>query len=228
MSIMDFTLRILVAFAFGTAIGFERQYRHRMAGIRTNVIVCMGACLFVMFSILDGSGDRTRLAAQVVSGIGFLGGGVIIREGLNIRGLNTAATLWCTAAIGVLVSEGFILHAGIGTLMILVANTALRPIARRMYNNSPNQAEDDEYNYVIHVKCLISDEFHIRSLLMHMVNEEKIILRNLESQDLSMEEKVIVKANVISVGKNDMCLEKIVNRIGLEAGVVSIGWEIQE
>ena len=73
MTLMDFALRILVAFALGTVIGFERQYRHRMAGIRTNVIVCMGACLFVMFSILDGSGDRTRIAAQVVSGIGFLG-----------------------------------------------------------------------------------------------------------------------------------------------------------
>ena len=228
MTLMDFALRILVAFALGTVIGFERQYRHRMAGIRTNVIVCMGACLFVMFSILDGSADRTRIAAQVVSGIGFLGGGVIIREGLNIRGLNTAATLWCTAAIGVLVSEGFILHAGIGTLMILVANTALRPLARRMYNSSANQLEDDEFNYAIYVKCWNKDEFHIRSLLMHMVNEEKIVLRNLESEDLVTEEKVTVKANVISIRKNDMCLEKIVNRIGLEEGVVSIGWEIQE
>ena len=228
MTLMQFALRILVAFTLGTVIGFERQYRHRMAGIRTNVIVCMGACLFVMFSILDGSADRTRIAAQVVSGIGFLGGGVIIREGLNIRGLNTAATLWCTAAIGVLVSEGFILHAGIGTLMILVANTALRPLARRMHNSSTSQLEDDEFNYVIHVKCWNKDEFHIRSLLMHMVNEEKIVLRNLESEDLVTEEKVTVKASVISIRKNDMCLEKIVNRIGLEEGVVSIGWEIQE
>lgn len=228
MTIINFALRISVAFALGTVIGFERQYRHRMAGIRTNAIVCMGACLFVMFSILDGSADRTRIAAQVVSGIGFLGGGVIIREGLNIRGLNTAATLWCTAAIGVLVSEGFILHAGIGTLMILFANTALRPLARRMYNSSANQLEDDEFNYAIYVKCWNKDEFHIRSLLMHMVNEEKIVLRNLESEDVAMEEKVTVKANVISVRKNDMCLEKIVNRIGLEEGVVSIGWEIQE
>lgn len=228
MTLMNFALRILVAFALGTVIGLERQYRHRMAGIRTNVIVCMGACLFVMFSILDGSADRTRVAAQVVSGIGFLGGGVIIREGLNVRGLNTAATLWCTAAIGVLVSEGFILHAGIGTLMILVANTALRPIAKRMYNSSVSEPEDDEYNYVIRVKCLSKDEFHVRSLLMNMVNEEKIVLRNLESQDIAMDEKVMVKANVISVGKNNICLEKIVSRIGLEEGVFSIGWEIEE
>lgn len=227
MTLKDFIIRILVAFVLGTIIGFERQYRHRMAGIRTNALVCVGACLFAMFPILDGSGDRTRIAAQVVSGIGFLGGGVIIREGLNIRGLNTAATLWCAAAIGVLTSEGFIIHAIVGTVIILIANIALRPLARRIYSKKDSELED-EFNYEISVKCESKDEFHIRSLLMRMVNDEDIMLRNLESHNIESGEKVQVKSLVVSVGKNDVCLEKIVGRISLEAGVEYVGWEVQE
>ncbi len=227
MNIIDFSIRIIMACVLGTVIGFERQYRHRMAGIRTNVLVCVGACLFVTFSILDGSSDRTRVAAQVVSGIGFLGGGVIIREGFNIRGLNTAATLWCTASIGVLTSEGFILQAAIGTIIILFVNIALRPLGRKIYRDNGTQVED-EFSYEIRVKCMNKDEFHIRYLLMHMVKDEDIMLRNLESQDTEVDEKVNVKAEVVSIGKNDMCLEKIVSRISLESGVVSIGWKIQE
>lgn len=228
MNIIDFSIRIVMACVLGTVIGFERQYRHRMAGIRTNVLVCVGACLFVMFSILDGCSDRTRIAAQVVSGIGFLGGGVIIREGFNIRGLNTAATLWCTASIGVLTSEGFILQAAIGTIIILFVNIVLRPLGRKIYRDNGNQGEEDEISYEIRVKCMNKDEFHIRYLLMNMVKDEDIMLRNLESQDSDLDEKVNVKAEVVSIGKNDMCLEKIVGRISLESGVVSIGWKIQE
>lgn len=83
----------------------QRHYAYRMAGIRTSALVCIVACLFVMFSILDNTYDRTRIAAQVASGIGFPCGGVILKEGVNIRALNTAATICCTASIGVLVSE---------------------------------------------------------------------------------------------------------------------------
>lgn len=227
MTITDFSIRIAVAFVLGAGIGFERQYRHRMAGIRTNVLVCVGACLFVMFSILDGGADKTRLAAQVVSGIGFLGGGVIIREGFNIKGLNTAATLWCTAAIGVLTSAGFIIHAVIGTIIILIANTVLRPLARRMYKKEADELED-EFVYEINIKCGNKEKFHIRSFLMHMVNDEDIILRHLESKDIELGDKVIVRAQLVSIGKGDMILEKIVSRISLEPGVASIGWELQE
>lgn len=227
MSILNFSIRIAVACVLGIIIGFERQYRHRMAGIRTNVLVCVGSCLFVMFSMLDVTGDKTRIAAQVVSGIGFLGGGVIIREGFNIRGLNTAATLWCTASIGVLTSGGFILHATIGTIIILFVNIALRPLGRKIYRENSSEVED-EFDYEIRVQCMNKDEFHIRSLLMHMVKDENIMLRNLESQDVELSEKVNVKAEVVSIGKNDMCLEKIVSRISLESGVVSIGWKIKE
>ena len=97
-------INLAVAVVLGSAIGFERQWRHRLAGLRTNTLVALGAASFVVFeALVPDESSPTRIAAQVVSGVGFLGAGVIFREGLNVRGLNTAATLWCSAAVGVLV-----------------------------------------------------------------------------------------------------------------------------
>lgn len=88
------------AFLLGGLIGFERQFRHRLAGLRTNTLVAVGAATFVVFSsLVSGDSSPTRVAAQIVSGIGFLGAGIIFKEGFNVRGLNTAATLWCSAAV---------------------------------------------------------------------------------------------------------------------------------
>jgi putative Mg2+ transporter-C (MgtC) family protein len=91
---------LALAVALGSIIRFERQWRNRLAGLRTNTLVALGAASFVVFAALfPEESSPTRVAAQVLSGIGFLGAGVIFREGLNDRGLNTAATLWCSAAI---------------------------------------------------------------------------------------------------------------------------------
>ena len=98
----EIAFRLGSALLFGGIIGFERQWHQRMAGLRTNALVSLGAAGFVVFSMAVADSSPTRVAAQVVSGIGFLGAGVILREGINIRGLNTAATLWCSAMVGTL------------------------------------------------------------------------------------------------------------------------------
>ncbi|MER3554881.1 MAG: magnesium transporter [Meiothermus sp.] len=132
MSVPEFTLRLVVALALGAAIGFERSRRQGLAGIRTNALVACGAAQFVMLSGLMGAGDPTRIAAQVVSGVGFLGAGVILRDGgISVRGLNTAATLWGAAAVGSLSGAGFILYALPGTLAIVFANLVLRGLELR-------------------------------------------------------------------------------------------------
>ena len=103
MPIEQAAINLAVALGLSAVIGFERQWRNRLAGLRTNTLVSLGAATFVIFAALvPGEASPTRVAAQVVSGIGFLGAGLIFREGLSVRGLNTAATLWCSAAIGVL------------------------------------------------------------------------------------------------------------------------------
>src|SRR6202165_3075327 len=102
-----------MATLMGACIGFERQWRQRMAGLRTNTLVAIGAASFVIFEgLFPNDGSPTRMAAQVVSGIGFLGAGIIFREGLQVTGLNTAATLWCSAAVGLLAGSGPPPHTG--------------------------------------------------------------------------------------------------------------------
>jgi putative Mg2+ transporter-C (MgtC) family protein len=126
MDLLTFAIRIGVAFCLGTVVGFERQQRQGLTSARTNALVSVGAAQFVALSTLIGATDLSRIAAQVVSGIGFLGAGVILRTGTHIRGLNTAATLWGVAAVGSLSGAGFLLEATIGTAFILLANLILR------------------------------------------------------------------------------------------------------
>ncbi|AKL96530.1 hypothetical protein CACET_c30860 [Clostridium aceticum] len=223
----SFIIRITIAFVLGGAIGVERQKRQRMAGIRTNALVALGAFLFVTVSMMiEGEGSPTRMAAQVVSGIGFLGAGVIIRDGLNIRGLNTAATLWCSAAIGVLTSTGFVGEAIIGTIFILIANIYLRHVVHAV-EKQPASRGGFETVYSLRIVCSDKAEFHIRALLIHMLQGEDIMLTNLESEDIAGTETVEVVARITSLMKNHATLEKIASRIGLESGISSVGWEVE-
>src|SRR5947208_12070583 len=142
-------LRLSAGVGLGTVIGFERQYRARMAGLRTNALVAAGATLFVLLSahgFTGGSADPTRVAAQVVSGIGFLGAGVIIREGLTVRGLNTAATLWCSAAVGALAGAGLYQPAVVGAVVVLAVNIALR-WAGRAIDRRPQSGDEQPTSY---------------------------------------------------------------------------------
>jgi putative Mg2+ transporter-C (MgtC) family protein len=135
-------LRLSVAAGLGGAIGFERELRERQAGLRTHLVVCLGSALFTIVSaygfheFLTGGGnivrtDPTRIAAQIVTGIGFLGAGAIIREGLSVRGLTTAATLWVVAAIGMACGAGYYWPAAGATLLTILALWPLRILAYR-------------------------------------------------------------------------------------------------
>ncbi len=229
MTWTEFAIRLVVAFLLGSALGLERQWRQRMAGLRTNTLVATGAALFVMLSVLTpGDSSPTRIAAQVVSGIGFLGGGVILREGLTVRGLNTAATLWCAAAIGSLSGAGLLLHAGIGTVAVLVANLILRPLGYRI-NQQPLRGTELELCYRCDVVCRTQDEAHVRALLLQTVSSGKLQLRSLYSEDLEdTPDRVSVEAELVTQERNDVFLEQIVSRLSLEPGVIAIRWRIIE
>jgi putative Mg2+ transporter-C (MgtC) family protein len=132
-SLLDTLISLGAAFLLGAAIGYERQYRQRTAGLRTNVLVAVGAAIFVdMADRLDGHSGAVRVVSYVVSGIGFLGAGVIMREQGNVRGLNTAATLWGSAAVGCCAGADLLLEATLGAMFVLMANTLLRPLVIRM------------------------------------------------------------------------------------------------
>lgn len=228
--VLDFTIRLLLSVFLGFVIGFERQWSRHPAGIITNVLVAVGSFLFTSFSFASGVDikDETRVAAQVVTGIGFLGAGVIMRQGLNIRGLNTAATIWCSGAIGVLCANGSLWKPIIGAVVIIIINVALRPVAHKVRDVrlvSKKQGEDyNEKLYVIRVTCADNEEYRIRTLITQMVASEQTVLKDIESTDAEGE-KVKIKATVISEENQSVQIEKMVSRISVEEGVLSAGWK---
>ena len=148
-----FLLNIAVALALGFAIGLERQWRQHPAGLRTNALVALGAALFVSLSrLMNDEGSPTRIASYIVSGLGFLGGGVILRDGLNVKGMNTAATIWCTGAVGTLAGAGFPLEAVAGTVSILTVHLGLRPVVRWIESHTKTTTDVETY-YRLRVVC---------------------------------------------------------------------------
>jgi putative Mg2+ transporter-C (MgtC) family protein len=133
MTFTTFILQTLLALALGSLIGLERQWHRRLVDLKTNALVAMGAAFFMMTAAsATGYVDPIRMAGQIVVGVGFIGGGLLFRDGTQTRGINTAATLWCSAAIGVLCGLGRGVEAAVGTALLVAANTLLRDVARRL------------------------------------------------------------------------------------------------
>jgi putative Mg2+ transporter-C (MgtC) family protein len=142
ITISDFTIRLLCALAAGLLIGMEREWHKKPAGIRTNTLVATGAGLFVLLAleITPQTGDPSRIIGQVVTGIGFLGAGIIFKEGSDVYGLTTAATIWCSAAIGCFAGAGYFIETLIGVFVIVSINLLLIPVDRWI-NEKKNKTE---------------------------------------------------------------------------------------
>jgi putative Mg2+ transporter-C (MgtC) family protein len=225
MTPQEAALDLAAALCLSAVIGFERQWRNRLAGLRTNTLVALGAATFVVFAqLFPEEASPTRVAAQVVSGIGFLGAGLIFREGLSVRGLNTAATLWCSAAIGVLAGAGFPLYAAIATGFVVFVNLLLRPIVS-FINRQPLTGTELEVGYLLSATCRSPDEAHIRALLLQGLAGGALALRRLDSTDLEGGGRVVVTAFVTSARRVDTDVEKIVGRLSLEPTVSAARWQ---
>ena len=221
-----FLIRLLLGLVLGALIGAERQWRQRMAGLRTNALVAAGAAMFVMLTALTArtADDSFRIAGQVVSGIGFLGAGVILRNGLNITGLNTAATLWCSAAVGTLAGYGMYGSAITGGIAVIAANVLLRPIGKAL--NRGTGTADADITYLFRISARTDQEAHMRALLLHSLSGQPLLLKSLKSDDLERAEKVEVQAILPSTGRQNLLLEQIVSRFSLEPCVSGVSWEI--
>ncbi len=228
MHIHLFVIRLAVALALGSLIGAERQVRQRLAGLRTNALVAAGSALFVLVTAFSGDRESSaRIAAQVVSGIGFLGAGVIMREGLNVRGLNTAATLWCSAAVGVLSGLGQMIEASAGALAILGANILLRGVTQRINRQDVKSATELEHRYRLTVTCREEDEVRVRTLLLHAIAGMSLVLQSLTSSDREdAAGRVEVSAELTATLQSQAQLEQLVSRISLETGVSAVRWAI--
>ena len=216
-----------MATLLGAGIGFERQWRQRMAGLRTNTLVAIGAASFVVFEgLFPDDGSPTRVAAQVVSGIGFLGAGIIFREGLHVTGLNTAATLWCSAAVGLLAGSGHPLHAAVATSFVVLVNLTLRPLVR-LINRQPITQTETDFHYRVRVVCRNPEEAHIRALLLQSTSNGQLSLRRLESTDLEENGRVEVTAQLTSQSQSGTVLEQVVGRLSLEQTVSAASWSVE-
>ena len=226
-SIEETFINLAVAMLLGAGIGFERQWRQRMAGLRTNTLVAIGAASFVVFaSLIPGDGSPTRVAAQVVSGIGFLGAGIIFREGMQVIGLNTAATLWCSAAIGLLAGSGHPLHASVAAAFVILVNLLLRPIVR-LINRQPIAQAETDFRYRVRIVCRSPEEAHVRALLLQGAATGQLSLRNLESTDIEGNDRVEVHAHLTAHAPSDTVLEQVIGRLSVEPTVSAAGWSVE-
>ena len=215
MEYLSFLARISICFVLGIIIGLERQYRRKIAGIRTITLVSLGAFLFVSISDFTTPNDITRIAAQVVSGIGFIGAGVILRDGKDIRGLNTAATLWCSAAIGTLTALGLIGEAVIGVLYILLSNILLRFVSRTIMKKITQKAE----YYIMSVECELDKEMVVKNLLIQKLKEQKNTLKTFNTK--KSEKSVTTEAHLEIINDGIDSIESIINRLCIEPGIIS-------
>ena len=189
-------------------------------------MVALGAASFVIFAALFPNEESpTRVAAQVVSGIGFLGAGLILREGLSVRGLNTAATIWCSAAVGILAGAGFLTYAAIATFFVLVVNLLLRPIVI-FINRQPVVGGELASEYLLSVTCRHPEEAHIRALLLQGLAGSGLTLRRLDSNDVEGTDRVAVTASLSAANRVDSDVEKIIGRLSLEPTVSGAHWQV--
>ena len=228
LSVLDAGLDLVTAVGLGAAIGLERQWRQRLAGLRTNTLVALGAATFLLFARLTGDeGGAARVGAQVVSGIGFLGAGVIFKEGLNVRGLNTAATLWCSAAVGLLAGSGFLIYAVLCAVLVIASNLVLRPFVRAI-NRQPIDSTETPHVYSLSVVCGGLDEERVRALVLQGVTSTpKMRLLRLASVNIEDTNRVEITASITSDNRREIALEYIVGRLSLETGVTRAGWQLE-
>jgi putative Mg2+ transporter-C (MgtC) family protein len=142
---LEFALGLTAAVVFGALIGLERQLRGHPAGLHTNALVALGSAAFVIAGVLVGdSSGPARVAGQVVTGVGFLCAGVIMHQGATVRGINTAATVWCASAVGVLAGLGLILWSAVVAALIVLANVTLHDVEHRIIKSRQDHPDPGE------------------------------------------------------------------------------------
>lgn len=218
-------LALLTAFVLGGLIGFERQWRQRTAGLRTNVLVAVGAAAFVDLGVrVAGADGSVRVISYVVSGIGFLGAGVIMKEGAQVRGINTAATLWASAAVGAFAGSGQYGEAALVAAFVLAGNTLLRPVAN-FINRRPITAESTEAVYQVHVVCRPEFVSESRDLLFEELERRQYPIRYIEILS-ETEEQIELAATLVPNTANPEDLDAITRHLESQEFIESATWTV--
>jgi putative Mg2+ transporter-C (MgtC) family protein len=225
LNLGEFLLDVSVALVLGSVIGLERQVHRHPAGLRTNALVCLGAALFVTVSRLIGDAQSpSRIASYVVSGVGFLGGGVILRDGLNVKGIDTAATLWCSAAVGVLSGMGHPVEAACGTGLVLALNLLFPFLARRI--DSLTDPASKVANFQIRIVCRGKQRNAVRDDLRKLIEQNPAWRLDGMTLRLSKRRKrASIVAELDAPVREGKGVEAIAAQLGQRQGVSSVVWE---
>jgi putative Mg2+ transporter-C (MgtC) family protein len=216
---------LATAFALGGAIGFERQWRQRTAGLRTNVLVAVGAAAFVDLGARVAAADgAVRVISYVVSGIGFLGAGVIMKEGAQVRGINTAATLWASAAVGAFAGGGQLAEALLVAIFVLAGNTLLRPLVEYIQRR-PITPEATEARYQVHVVCRPEAVSEARDLLFEELELHHYPIRSIETLSEG-EDLVELAAVLVPASADPKELDLIASHLIRHASIESATWTV--
>ncbi len=229
MPALEMMLRVGLATLLGIAIGVERQWRARMAGLQTMALVSMGAALFLILGAytFHREQDPTRVAAQIVTGIGFLGAGVIMKQGASVTGLNTAATLWATAAVGALAGAWMWREAVVGAGIIITGNTFLLPLAARMDRaRSRTGREIPPAEYLFEVECTRPAESRVKVLLLETLSQPGLQLRSVRMIGAATADETGLQAELTAPARDDELLESAVRTLTADPDVRSARWTI--
>jgi putative Mg2+ transporter-C (MgtC) family protein len=222
---LDTLVSLATAFVLGALIGAERQYRQRTAGLRTNVLVAVGAAAFVDLAMhLDGADGAVRVIAYVVSGIGFLGAGVIMKQGLDVRGLNTAATLWASAAVGSCAGADMAAQAAALTVFVLAGNTLLRPLVNAI-NRIPLDAQSTEATYQFKLAVTPEALPGMRDRLVEQLEKAKSPVADVDVVEHG-DDLLEIVATLVSTAIHPAELEAVVADLERQPGVRHATWEV--
>lgn len=223
---LDLTIRMIAATAMGGLIGFEREWNNHAAGLRTHMLVCTGSAAIMLLSIYGFSEfadefnvrmDPARLAAQVITGVGFLGAGAIMRNGSTVSGLTTAASIWVVAAIGLCIGAGSFYLAGLSTFIVLVSLFLLNKLEKRMMRNRRTQE----------VTIQIYERAGILSTISNIFAEQEVQIKNLKYKHIGPQHEsdgvssaLELKFNVITSNREKM--NRAIENISKTNDVISL------
>src|SRR5271170_8426733 len=213
---------LLLALILGACIGAERQWRQRAAGLRTNTLVCFGAAAFVDLG-LTVAPSTTQVIAYVISGVGFLGAGAIMKDGASVRGLNTAATLWCSAAVGACVGAGELLDGIFVTVLLIAINSLLRPLARYIDQRSLATLQVHTI-YRLRLTCAKADVAEAEFHLTHAIEDRSLALRKIRTEELEDGERSIVQAVVESTTRDANVMNALAEALRTFPWAESVDW----
>ncbi len=220
----NFIINILLATFLAIITGLERELSGHKGSIKANILITLGACIFVSYEKLMGITDDDRIAANIVTGVGFLCSGYIFKNGMNVKGLGTAATLWCSAGIGVLCAGGYRFEALLITIFLFVANVLLSFISPRI---RPLKIFDDnktDVDYVFNIVCVRTSIEQIKENILKEIGKHEDISVNTIKVNNITEDKVRINIEIEQKDEDIKVLEKIISSMDNISGILSKGW----